>query len=238
MSLPLIGVTAAYDDRRAGFHSFRQDYIRAVELGGGLPVVVAALRDPGDASRYLERLDGLVLSGGSDVDPALYGHAPHARLGKVVRERDEFELALTRAALDRDLPILAICRGHQVLNVATGGTLIQDIPSLVERGGDHDARSERWERSHEVRMVPGSRLQRILGRERIDVNSFHHQAIDELGRGLVVSARSPADGIVEGVELPARRFVVGVQWHPESFWNQPESFQALFAALAEASARR
>lgn len=237
MKPPLIGITAAYDDRRAGFHSFRQDYIRAVELGGGLPVVVAALREPGDAAGFLDRLDGLVLSGGSDVDPALYGEAPHPKLGKVVRERDDFELALTRAALEQDLPVLAICRGHQVLNVATGGTLIQHIPSVVERGGDHDARSERWERSHEVRVEPGSRLHRILGRDRVDVNSFHHQAIDTLGEGLVVSARSPADGIIEGVELEGRRFVIGVQWHPESFWNQPDSFHGLFAALAEASAR-
>ena len=237
MSRPLIGITAAYDDRRAGFHSFRQDYVRAVELGGGLPVIVAPLRDPKDAPRFLERLDGLVLSGGSDVDPALYGQAPRPELGKVVRERDDFELALTRAALERDLPILAICRGQQVLNVATGGTLIQDIPSTVKRGGGHDARSERWERSHEVRIEPGSRLHRMLGRDRVDVNSFHHQAVDELGRGLVVSARSPVDGIIEGVELPGRRFVIGVQWHPESFWNQAESFQGLFTALAEASSQ-
>jgi len=238
VSRPLIGITAAYDDRRAGFHSFRQDYIRAVELGGGLPVVVAPLRDPKGAARMLERLDGLVLSGGSDVDPALYGQAPHPKLGKVIRERDDFELALTRAALERDLPTLAICRGHQVLNVATGGTLVQDIPSIVERGGDHDARSERWERTHDVRIEPGSRLHRILGRDRVDVNSFHHQALDELGQGLVVSARSSVDGIIEGVELPGRRFVLGVQWHPESFWNQVESFQGLFAALAEASSQR
>lgn len=237
MKRPLIGITATYDDRRAGFHSFRQDYVRSVELGGGLPVVIAALREPQNASDFLDRLDGLVLSGGSDVDPALYGKAPHPKLGAVVRERDDFELALTRAALERDLPVLAICRGHQVLNVATGGTLIQDIPSVVERGGDHDARSERWERSHEVRVEPGSRLHRILGRDRVDVNSFHHQAIDTLGQGLVVSARSPADGIIEGVELPGRRFVLGVQWHPESFWNQADSFQGLFAALAEASTR-
>jgi putative glutamine amidotransferase len=234
---PLIGITVAFDDRRAGVHMLRQDYVRAVEQGGGLPVLLAPTRAPSEAAALLERLDGLLLSGGEDVDPALYGRERHPRLGTVMRERDEFELALTLEALHRDLPILAICRGHQVLNVATGGTLIQDIPSERAGGVDHDPRRKRWERVHDVQIEPGTCLHAILGKDRAGVNSFHHQAIDTLGEGLVASAVSPDDGIIEGVELPGRRFVIGVQWHPESFWNRPETHQALFAALAEASAR-
>ncbi len=234
---PLVGITTSYDDRRQAVHSLRQEYVRAVDAAGGLPVVLAPLLDAAEAPALLARLDALVLSGGGDVDPALFGQAPHPKLGRVLRERDDFELALCRAALARDLPILAICRGHQVLNVATGGTLIQDIPSLVARGGDHDPRCERWERAHAVAVTPGSRLHAILGTERVDVNSFHHQAIDAVGAGLRVSARAPEDGIIEGVEMPGQRFVVGVQWHPESFWDRDPAQLALFRAVVQAAAR-
>jgi putative glutamine amidotransferase len=234
---PAIGITIGYDDRRQGQHSLRRDYVRSVEKGGGLPLILAP-GGPGDAPELLGRLDGLVLSGGSDVDPALYGEEPHPRVGRVIRERDDFELALCRQALARDLPLLAICRGHQVLNVATGGTLIQDIPSEVVRGGVHDHRRERWEKAHEVEILPGTRLREILGAERVSVNSFHHQAVARLGRGLRVSARSVGDDLIEGIEAPEQLFAVGVQWHPESFWNRPGNFDALFAALVEAAARR
>ncbi len=234
---PLVGITTSYDDRRKAVHSLRQEYVRAVDAAGGLPVVLAPLLDAAEVPALLARLDALVLSGGGDVDPALFGQAPHPALGRVLRERDDFELALCRAALARDLPILAICRGHQVLNVATGGTLIQDIPSLVARGGDHDPRCERWERAHAVAVTPGSRLHAILGTERVDVNSFHHQAVDAVGEGLRVSARAPEDGIIEGVEMPGRRFVVGVQWHPESFWDRDPAQLALFRAVVQAATR-
>jgi putative glutamine amidotransferase len=148
----------------------------------------------------------------------------------VNRRRDDFELALTREALRRDAPILAICRGQQVLNVATGGTLVQDIPSTIEGAMLHGGTGPRSRRAHRAEVAEGSRLRTILGRDELSVNSIHHQSVDRPGEGVVVSARCPEDGVVEGVEMPARRFVVGVQWHPESFWNQPDSFQALFDA--------
>jgi putative glutamine amidotransferase len=135
----------------------------------------------------------------------------------------------------RDLPVLAICRGHQVLNVATGGTLIQDIPSEVGGGVAHDPPRRRWTRSHEIDIVDGTRLHQVLQRTTIFVNSFHHQAIDRLGEGLVVSARSAGDRLVEAVELPDRRFVLGVQWHPESFWDRADGFQALFSSFVSMS---
>jgi len=237
VSPPTIGITLSYDHRRAELHALRQDYVRAVEKAGGLPVALApvseALVEP-----LLDALDGLILSGGSDVDPALFGAQPHPRLGRVVRERDDFELALTRKALARDLPILAICRGQQVLNVAMGGTLIQDIASEWKGSAahDYDSRRQRWLLAHEVRILPGTRLREILGKDAVAVNSFHHQAVKDLGAGLVVSGLASEDRIIEGVEKPSARFVLGVQWHPESFWNQSDSFQTLFEAVVRASA--
>ncbi len=233
MTRPAVGITIGYDDRRAGIHELRQEYVRSVEDAGGLPFVLCPGK-PGDAPAFLDRLDALLLSGGSDLDPELYGRPAHPKLGRVIRERDDFDLALCREALHRDLPVLAICRGQQVLNVATGGTLLQDLPSEIG-SMDHDRRRQRWETAHEVRILPGTKLRQILERETVSVNSFHHQAVDDLGKGLVISARSAKDDVVEGIEMPGRRFVVGVQWHPESFWGRPEGFAPLFEALTAAT---
>jgi putative glutamine amidotransferase len=230
---PAIGLTIGYSDDREIF-ALRDDYVRAVEAAGGLPLVFA----PGkaaDAADLLDHVQGLLLTGGADVEPARYGDAPHPALGTVVRERDAFELALCRTALHRDLPILAICRGHQVLNVATGGTLVQDIPSEVQGFVDHDPDLDRWQTAHDVRILPGTRLRALLNTDTLAVNSFHHQAVRRLGQDLVVSAVSSSDGVVEAVEMPGRRLVIGVQWHPESFWDRGGEFRPLFEALVEAA---
>jgi putative glutamine amidotransferase len=232
----LVGITVGGDDLSPLRYTLRADYVRALERAGGLPVVLPPTR-PEDAEALVARLDALLLSGGSDVDPRHYGAARHARLGVVQPERDAFELALTHAALAQDRPLLAICRGHQVLNVARGGTLIQDIPSEVLNGANHDPVAERWEDAHEVSIQRGSRLHAILGRERVAVNSFHHQAVARPGQGLVVSAVASSDQVIEALEDPTRRFVLGVQWHPEGYWRQGE-FQALFEALVAAGSRR
>lgn len=234
MARPAIGITISYDQRRPGFHLLREDYVRSVEKAGGLPLVLAPGR-PQDAPELLERLGGLLLTGGGDVDPSLFGEQRHPSVTRIVRERDDFEIALAQGALQRDLPLLAICRGQQVLNVAAGGTLVQDIPSQVAGGVNHDPERERWETTHDVQIVPGTRLRAILGRDTLAVNSFHHQSVKDVGRGLVVSARSPEDAVVEALEAPDRRFAVGVQWHPESFWNQRDNFSSLFEALVEAA---
>ena len=234
MSRPVIGVTAGFSSHSHEVFSLRDDYVRAVEKAGGLPLVLA----PGPlehVDELLGRLDGLLLSGGADLDPGHYGEEPHESVADVNPHRDHFELALSREAVRRDLPLLAICRGHQVLNVAMGGTLVQDIPSQVEGALDHDPKGERWAPAHDVRILPGTRLREILGRDRVAVNSFHHQSIKTPGKGLVVSACAVGDDVIEGVELPALRFVVGVQWHPEAFWDQPHDFQPLFAALVAAN---
>jgi len=228
---PVVGVTIAYDQRRAGVYSLRQDYVRSVERAGAVPLVLAPVVAE-LVPELLARVQGLVLTGGTDLDPTLYGEQPDPKLGEVFRERDDFELELTRQALARDLPLLAICRGCQVLNVATGGTLVQDIASHVAGAADHDPERERWETTHDVRLLPGTLLARLLETDRVAVNSFHHQAVKELGHGLVVSARSAADDVVEAIEAPGRRFTLGIQWHPEGFWNQGGNFQVLFDALS------
>jgi putative glutamine amidotransferase len=210
--------------------------VRAVEEAGGLPIVLAPGR-PEDAPELLGRVSGLLLTGGGDVDPGLYGETPHDRLGRVVPERDAFELALAREALEKRLPLLAICRGQQVLNVATGGTLVQDIPSQLSGAVDHDPDTERWGMAHPVRILPGTRLRAILGADTALVNSFHHQAVKAPGQGVVVSALAD-DEVVEGIEVPDHPFALGVQWHPEAFWDHGRKFQSLFEALVDASRSR
>jgi putative glutamine amidotransferase len=231
---PLIGITIGYSSQDPEIFSLRDDYVRAVEKAGGLPVVLAP-GTPQDAAALLDHLDGLLLTGGADVDPGFYGEPAHETVKRVIPERDALEIALSRAALGRDLPLLAICRGHQVLNVATGGTLIQDLPSQWKGAVDHDPDVERWSPAHAVRILPGTRLREILGEERVAVNSFHHQAVKQPGQGVVVSAYAEDDDVVEGIEIPGRRLAVGVQWHPEAFWDKDGRFQPLFEALVKAS---
>ena len=228
-----VGITIG-DSGEPEIFGLRDDYVRAVEEAGGLPLVLAPGR-PEHAPEFLDRVDALVLTGGADLDPALYGEEAHPTVTRVFPERDAFEIGLVREAIARDMPTLAICRGHQLLNVATGGTLVQDIPSQVEAATDHDPDAERWECCHDVDVLPGTRLRAILGRERVPVNSFHHQAVKGLGRGLVLSAQASEDGVVEGMEMPDRRFVIGVQWHPESFWDRTPGFQPLFESLLRAA---
>lgn len=230
---PVIGITAGYSLTQEGVLSLRDDYLHAVEKAGGLPLVLAP-GVPDDVDELLDSVRGLLLSGGDDVDPGFYGQQPHPTVTRVFPRLDAFEVALCRAACARDMPILAICRGHQVLNVAMGGTLIQDIPSQVTGAVEHDPEVERWHTVHDVRLLPGTRLRDILARESVSVNSSHHQAVGDLGPGLSVSAYS-TDHLVEGLEMPDRRFVVGVQWHPEAFWNRDGGFQALFEAFVGAA---
>jgi putative glutamine amidotransferase len=232
---PAVGVTIENARKENEVFRLREDYVRAVESAGGLPLVLAPGR-PQDVGDLLDHVGALVLTGGADIDPTLYGEERRPEVKAVFPDRDAFELALCREALRRDLPLLAICRGHQVLNVATGGTLVQDIPSQIPGAGAHESDAERWQTCHEVEILPETRLREILGTERVAVNSFHHQSVKQLGRELVLSARSP-DGVVEGIEMPrqSRRFVLGVQWHPESFWDHTPHFQPLFEALVRAA---
>jgi putative glutamine amidotransferase len=234
---PPIALTSSYSrDPDAGFE-LHTSYVRSVEQAGGLPLIVAPGL-PADAQPLLDCVRGLILTGGSDVDPALFGEAPHPALGRVIPERDAFEIALCREALRRDMPVLAICRGQQVLNVALGGTLYQDIASQLPGALEHRTDTKRWETAHDVDLLPGTRLREILGEERIAVNSFHHQTVKQVAPGLSVAARSPADGVSEGLESHAHRFVIAVQWHPEDFFGHSSTFEPLFAALVETCGAR
>jgi putative glutamine amidotransferase len=199
-------------------------YLRAIEEAGGMPVVLPPL---GDAVAYLERLDGICLSGGPDLDPAAYGATErHAELGPTEPGLDAFELELARAADAHGLPILGICRGAQALNVARGGTLHQHLPG-------HRQTEPATATTHTVHVEPGSRLAAVCGTDVLRVNSFHHQAVEALGRGLRAVA-SAADGVVEAIEAPGPRLVLGVQWHAEGLLGQPRH-RALFEALVEAA---
>jgi putative glutamine amidotransferase len=201
-------------------------YLRAIEAAGGMPVVLPPL---GDAAAYLDRLDGICLSGGPDLDPDAYGATErHAELGPTEPGLDAFELELAREADTRGLPILGICRGAQALNVARGGTLHQHLPG-------HRQTEPATATTHTVHVEPGSRLAAIAGTRVLRVNSFHHQAVDVLGRGLRPVAHA-ADGIVEAIEAPGPRLVLGVQWHAEGLLGQPRHralFEELVAAAAE-----
>jgi putative glutamine amidotransferase len=184
---------------------------------------------------FLDRVDGVCLSGGPDIDPATYGADPHPRLGPTERSLDEFELALARTADERDMPVLAICRGAQVVNVARGGTLHQHLPDIVGETLEHRQDASAKEVTHPVTVVRHSLLGSIVG-QWVHVNSFHHQAVRDLGAGLVVTATAP-DGTVEAFEASDRSFMVGVQWHAECLVDRDEQ-AALFEALMVAAAQR
>lgn len=240
-SVPLIGVTTYRD--RAAWGSWDRDaavlpssYVDCVARAGARPVLLPPADGPGGAdgaTGVVSRLDGLVLAGGGDVDPALYGEEPDAATAGVDRRRDDHELALLAAALDADLPVLAICRGLQLLDVLLGGSLHQHLPDAVGESVHRPARG----RFHEVTVttVPGSTLEALVGPHAV-VQCSHHQAVARLGAGLVVSATA-GDGTVEALELPGRRFVLGVQWHPEES-GDPRLFDALAAAAAVVDSSR
>lgn len=239
MSAPRIGVTGITRNvsgaDRTGVNAA---YVRAVLRAGGLPILLSPLIGSEHNAALLELLDGLLLTGGEDVDPAHYGEPPHARLGNVDPVRDAFELAIFRDARSRGLPVLAICRGIQLVNVALGGTLWQDIPSDRPGALPHSQATGRDARTHPVDLEPGSRLALALGTDRCDVNSFHHQSIRALAPGLVITGRSP-DGEIEGVEsLPGEPWMLAVQWHPEEFHHHEAApDHGLFDALITESGR-
>ncbi len=208
-----------------------RSYVQAVQRAGALVVMLppdsVLLEDPGDA---LDLLDGLVLAGGVDIDPASYGEQAHPETVDTVPERDRFEIALVRAAIERDLPVLGICRGMQLINVALGGTLLQHLP---ERFGHHEHLRVPGTfdgADHNVDLIGDTLAARAAGETHHATKSHHHQGVDRLGDGLQVSGCSALDGLPEAIELPDRRFVLGVQWHPEA----DETSQVVRALVAEA----
>jgi putative glutamine amidotransferase len=236
---PVIGVCGVHEPAKWSFWAqpatlVAETYLESVRRVGGLPIVLAPQElEPGDAEALLARVDGLLLIGGVDVDPSRYGHEPSPFTERTAPLRDDFEIALVTAAMERDLPVLGICRGLQILTVATGGTLHQH---LVQAGyAEHRPHQGDLGRAtrHHVAVERDSLLARALGGGRQEVNSHHHQGVDRVGAGGRVSARSEPDGVPEAVEWPHRRFVLGVQWHPEV-----DDRDRLFGPLVEAARGR
>lgn len=226
---PLIGVSCNWSQ---GTVSVGGSYIQAVERAGGLPIIIPFSADSAVLAAQIARLDGLVMIGGEDFDPLLYGEEPVHGLGTVNNQRDAYDLALIREALKREIPLLGICRGLQGMNIIAGGTLHQDLPSTYPDSRIlHRQKAERTCGSHTVILERDSRLYPILGTDSLAVNSFHHQAIKKLAPGYRAVAHSK-DGIVEAIEKTGAPWVVGVQWHPEAMsQGGDEPMQRLFAEL-------
>jgi putative glutamine amidotransferase len=208
-------------------------YVTALENAGLVPLIVPPLSSAGAAAAVLNSVSGLVLTGGEDVDPARYGEQRHEKVRSVNPARDATEAALVEEARARRIPILAICRGIQILNVALGGTLIQDIPSQIATSISHDDEGPRDSRIHEISIEAGSLIARAIGTERASVNSFHHQAVLRVADGMRITARSP-DGVIEGIESTDKSWwVMGVQWHPEEMTESAQPWdRGLFRAFA------
>jgi putative glutamine amidotransferase len=219
MTDPAIGICAAVERVRRDpwdevVTMVQRTYPAAVQRAGALALVLPPDETVGESPDVLlDRVDGLLLAGGADVDPASYGATPHPEIGITWPERDRFEIALSRRAIERGMPVLGACRGMQILNVALGGTLEQHLPEVI--GTDEHRHTPGLFGDHEVLLAPGSLAARAAGTERAFVKSHHHQGLRELGDGLVATGWSPDDRLIEAVELPAERYVLGVLWHPE-----------------------
>jgi putative glutamine amidotransferase len=232
---PLIGITMRLDVAESTFY-LRRYYAEAIEAAGGAPVYLPLIPDRHYLARVSERLDGLLLAGSdSDLDPARYGEEPHPCLGAVIPERDETDLRLLELCEERRLPVLGICFGAQSLNVARGGSLLQDLATQLPGALKHDQGAPYDRPSHQVRLEPDSLLARLAGGETARVNSSHHQAIKVVGRDLRVIACA-LDGVIEAVvDTRPDRFALGVQWHPELGWARDQLSQAIFACFIKAA---
>ena len=240
---PVIGITTDYREEQPGRYDVPAAYVEAVLLGGGAPLLVPPVDDLETVGPLLARVDALLLTGGRDLDPSHYEEAPHPQTRLLHPRRDRFELALTRAAVEQGLPVLGICLGAQVLNVALGGSLYQHVPdqvasALVHAPSAAAASGQAGGRAfHRVKVLPGSRLAGILGTTELEVNSSHHQAVREVARPLRAVAWSE-DGVAEAAEALDKRFLLAIQWHPENLARERPEHRALFAALAQAARLR
>jgi putative glutamine amidotransferase len=236
MAQPVIGLTLDHEppggySKTQPWYALRENYCAAVSAAGGLPVLLP--HEPARAGDYLALLDGLIVTGGAfDVDPKLFGAKTRHESVSTKDRRTEFELAVCRGALKSDKPVLGICGGEQLMNVALGGTLIQHIPDEVKGALAHEQPNPRTEPGHGVKIAKDTLLHRITGALALEVNSAHHQAVKEVAPGLVVDAVAP-DGVIEGIEDPKLRFCLGVQWHPEYLLSEGD--KRIFSAFIAAS---
>lgn len=238
---PVIGITCDHDPGLQagsiapgqGAHFLMDDYLKAVERASGLPLLLPIGAGRKRARELVELIDGLLVTGSlSDVDPALFGEEPHPRLGPLHSSRTKFEIGLIRAVLRKGKPVMGICGGMQTINVALGGTLVQDIPSQVKGALQHSQRGDPAPSFHTVNVEKHTLLHHILGKERIRVNSTHHQAVGRLARGFIRNAWSE-DGVTEGIEKTGYGFCIGVQWHPERVVDVDENAVRIFKAFVK-----
>lgn len=235
MRKPLIGVTPLVDEEKNSYWML-PGYIEGIAAAGGLGITLPLTASPQDVRQMLALCDGLLLTGGQDVDPALYGQEKLACCGAACKARDEMERLLFPMALERDMPVLGICRGLQLINALLGGTLYQDLPLQHPSPLEHHQRPPYDRPVHQVRILPGTPLQALTGAQALTVNSCHHQAIRDLAPGLTPMAVAP-DGLVEAVCLPTASFVWAVQWHPEFSFRTDPAAAALFARFVQACAK-
>ncbi len=239
---PLIGITCsrivggAWGQYSPGhFMDYAyEEYGQAIHNCGGASVIIPVPQNKESFQTIFDRLDGLLLSGGPDLNPRFYGEQPLMGLGEVDEELDRMELEAARMAFQKDLPILGICRGIQILNVSQGGTLYQDIPGQVQESISHTQKADKSVLTHSIQIEVKTLLYNLFKRKEIWVNGKHHQAIKDLAPGLVVSARA-TDGTIEAVEHTSRKFVIGVQWHPEGTWKNDIYSKKLFRAFIKAA---
>ena len=244
-SPPLIGITADLaEPPQPSSHGAREStiflprrYCRAVENNGGMPMLLPFTRSRALMRQFIDRLDGLLISGGNfDIHPSYYGERPIKGIGAIKEERTEFELGMTHLALKRDLPLLGICGGAQAINVALGGSLYQDIATQAPHADQHEQGAKKEIGGHRVTIERGTKLANILRRRTLEVNTTHHQAVKEIGNGLVVNATAE-DGLIEGIESLRHSFVLGVQWHPEVLAPRHIAQRRIFSFFIESCQR-
>lgn len=235
--LPLIGITGSVYKSPTNGLEYDIAYkacIEAISDAGGLPVIIPVHVSDDVLRGIYERLDGVLLPGGGDIRPSVYGQETHPATDNIIDARDRVELQVAKWAYEEDTPLFGICRGHQVMNVAFGGTLVQDIPSQIGVDVTHSISTPRSTHAHTVRIDPDSHLAHILGGTEFEVNSIHHQSVEQLAPGARVTAFAP-DEVVEGLEVPDKTFILSVQWHPEDLYRDDPAMQRLFKAFVEAA---
>ena len=235
MNKPIIGLTS-YQREKGAYCSVVTEYIYSVFAAGGIPVCIPTIEDEEDYEYYIDMLDGILFTGGADINPLCYGEEPLKEINGIAPYRDKYELGLFKKAYEKCMPIFGVCRGSQLINVALGGKLYQDINRQIpDSFGHYPKDTPEDELYHSVNIVEGSRLKNILGEEKLHINSFHHQAVKTLGSNLVVGALS-SDNIIESIESTEDRYLLGVQWHPECLTKKHPIFLKLFKDFIQAAA--
>lgn len=232
MKKPLVGVVPLVDEGRESYWML-PGYFEGLRNAGALPVMLPLTAEKEELEQLVETMDGFLLTGGHDVDPALYGEKPLPQCGQPCTQRDEMESQLVKMALAKDKPMLGICRGIQFLNAVLGGTLYQDLPTQRPSELRHQQTPPYDQPIHSVDLVPGQPLAELLGTSELAVNSYHHQGVKDLAPGLEIMARAK-DGLVEGIRVPDKKFVWAVQWHPEFSWKTQEASRKIFSAFVKA----